>query len=297
MKAKYIIAVFILGLLPHLGQAEVPFAAKVNGEIIPLASFERVLGDLKKKWQQESVEELTPEKENVLKISLRTVLDQLIEVELISQAAKDMGFSISEKEIREKINEVKKGFPSAKEFHRSLGEQGITLEDIEEGVKKQILSQKITDQLTKNIKISKRKIKQFFEHNRANFSRPEQIRVWRITAENEEEINEKLNQEPKVWEDLGYIERGELSKKSEKDVFSLKPNEISNIIKEKDGYHIYKAGEHLPAQETKLKSVRSLIENFLLQEKAQSIWERWLEDQREKAAIEYHPDLTWIVDD
>ena len=78
--------------------------------------------------------------------------------------------------------------------------------------------------------------------------------------------------------DLGWIVRGQIPE-FEKEVFSLEPGTLSDVIKTQYGFHIVKVHEHQRAHQQALKQVRNQILPLITQEKAR----RAAEDRVQKA--------------
>ena len=146
-----------------------PYAAKVNGQMVPLTSFERVVNELKTKWRPHEIAKLKPAEEAELKQNLRTVLDQMIDSLLIAQGAKQMGISVTDQEVKDKFEAIKKSFPAPRDFYSSLNKQNVTLPDFRAGVKDQLLRQNISTRLTADMKIPEEKVRRFFEQNKNDF--------------------------------------------------------------------------------------------------------------------------------
>lgn len=159
--------VFLLN--QHTAARSIPYAAKVNGQMVPLTSFERVVNELKSKWRPHEIAKLKPAAIAELKQTLRTVLDQMIDAQLIAQSAKQMGISVTDQEVKDKVEAIKKSFPTPRDFYSSLNKQNVTLPDFKAGIKDQLLRQKITSRRTVDMKISEEKVRRFFEQNRNDF--------------------------------------------------------------------------------------------------------------------------------
>ena len=78
--------------------------------------------------------------------------------------------------------------------------------------------------------------------------------------------------------DLGWIVRGQIPE-FEKEVFSLEPGTLSDVIKTQYGFHIVKVHEHQRVHQQALKQVRNQILPLITQEKAR----RAAEDRVQKA--------------
>jgi len=97
--------------------------------------------------------------------------------------------------------------------------------------------------------------------------------------------------------DLGYFPRGMMVKEFEEAAFSLKPGELSTVVRTQFGFHIIKAEDVKQERTQSLDEVRKSIESTLRDQKAQELAERSAEEafyimykggEMEKVADEYH---------
>jgi len=89
--------------------------------------------------------------------------------------------------------------------------------------------------------------------------------------------------------DLSYFKRGTLSKELEDQVFALKPGEVTEVIRTKQGYVILQATEHQMAGIPTLKEVEPRIQDALYMQKLQPALRVYLTTLREQAYIDYKP--------
>jgi len=89
--------------------------------------------------------------------------------------------------------------------------------------------------------------------------------------------------------DLSYFKRGTLAKELEDKVFSLKPGEITEVIRTKQGYIILQATEHQMAGIPTLKEVEPRIQDALYMQRLQPALRAYLTTLREQAFIYIKP--------
>src|SRR5579859_2822673 len=83
--------------------------------------------------------------------------------------------------------------------------------------------------------------------------------------------------------DLSYFKRGTLSKELEDKVFALKANEVTDVIRTKQGYVILQVTEHQMAGIPPLKVVEPRIQDALYMQKLQPALRAYLTTLREEA--------------
>jgi peptidyl-prolyl cis-trans isomerase SurA len=86
--------------------------------------------------------------------------------------------------------------------------------------------------------------------------------------------------------DLQRFKRGELSKELEDKVFALKPGEVTDVIRTKQGYVILQATDHQAAGIPTLKEAEPRIQDALYMQKLQPALRAYLGTLREEAYID-----------
>ncbi|MCM8782960.1 MAG: SurA N-terminal domain-containing protein, partial [Candidatus Omnitrophica bacterium] len=163
------------------------------------------------------------------------LLEKLIEDRLILQEARRQKLDVDKNLLQRKMNEIKKRYPEEKEFQRALNIQGLTLADIENKIKEQLL---IYNAIEKNIKskivVYPQEVTAYYQANPNQFMEPEKReftvavftdqaqaeQVWRLLKEsNLEELRRDFSFEIK---ELNAVMKGQLKEKFDEVVFSLK---------------------------------------------------------------------------
>jgi len=89
--------------------------------------------------------------------------------------------------------------------------------------------------------------------------------------------------------DLGYFKRGMLAKELEDKTFALKPGEITDAIRTKQGFVILQATEHQQAGIAELKQVENQIQEKLYYTKLEPALKDYFKKLREDAYIDVKP--------
>jgi peptidyl-prolyl cis-trans isomerase SurA len=89
--------------------------------------------------------------------------------------------------------------------------------------------------------------------------------------------------------DLGYFKRGTLAKELEDTTFNMKPGEVSNVIRTKQGFVILKVTEHQQAGLPPLKQIEPQIQDAIYYQKLQPALRAYLTKLREDAYIDIKP--------
>jgi peptidyl-prolyl cis-trans isomerase SurA len=89
--------------------------------------------------------------------------------------------------------------------------------------------------------------------------------------------------------DLGYFKRGSLAKELEDKTFAMKPGEVSDAIRTKQGFVILKVGEHQQAGVPPLSQIEGRVQDALYMQKLQPALRAYLQKLREEAYIDIKP--------
>lgn len=291
--------------------AEEEFAAKVNDEIISKESFNLAVDVTAKQMSEHDQLNLHSEEGQLAFLETRkTILDEMVNNLLLVQAAKRMKIFVSESEIDTKIEALRKSFPSQKVFEEALAEEGLIAGDLRKGILQQILHEKITDALTKEIKISDREVSRYYKTHPSQFFQPQKVQTSHILVEDRsvaEDIMKKLSQGESFAKlakqysidplssgnggDLGFIEPDQMPKEFDRVLFHMKPGDISSIIRTDFGFHIIKCGEIIPPKKIATETTTEKIRNFLRQERQRDLFDRWFERIKNDARVEINPDV------
>ncbi len=106
-----------------------------------------------------------------------------------------------------------------------------------------------------------------------------------------EDLAKKYSDGPSAKDggDLSLFKRGTLSKELEDKVFALKPGDVTEVIRTKQGYVILQVTEHQMAGIPTLKEVEPKIQDALYMQKLQPALRVYLTTLREQAYIDYKP--------
>ncbi|MGD9043075.1 MAG: peptidylprolyl isomerase [Desulfobacterales bacterium] len=287
--------------------------AVVNGTVITHGEFDRVLNyELKRAAQsgQPIQDAQMPQIEN-------NVLDGLIVGELLFQETRKQGIEVKPETVAEQLAVVKQRFPSEAEFNKALEENNLTESKIKADIKRDMAIQQLLDkEVDQKIQISDDESKTFYDTNPQLFQQPEQVKASHILikvaedapdeqkAEARKKINE-IQQKVKKGEDfaelakthsegpsaprggeLGFFGRGQMVKPFEDAAFDLKPNETSDVVETRFGYHLIKVSDKQPAKKIAYADVKDRINKHLKDQKLRTERQLYFEKLKKDAKIE-----------
>jgi len=102
-----------------------------------------------------------------------SVLNELIDKQILLAHASHAGISVSEAEVDTKVAELRSPY-SEEEFEKKLRDQGLELGDLRQEVRQNlIVNRLINKEITSRIVVRDSEIREYFERNKANFNVPE----------------------------------------------------------------------------------------------------------------------------
>jgi len=180
----------------------------------------------------------------------RKILENLIERELIFQAARTRGLTISEEEFDARLNAVKSEYESLADFNAMMGKRGIKGPAFRRELRAQMLLDKLVEQIGK---VTEEDARAYYDDHLGVYQAPERRHVHAIIAEDAEEAYQARQQVAggadfdTVAADIGtemagdweWLKKGDLRNPLIRETtFSLKPGDVSNPIFVDDQYYV-----------------------------------------------------------
>ena len=243
------------------------------------------------------------------KVFQSTSLSFLIEKKLQLQAAKKKGVSVTDAEVDEALNDIRKmnNFNSEEEMKEALLKEGISIEDYKREITEQLIILKVVNREVKSkITVSDKDVENYYQSHNDYFKIQESIRIGYVNvpvkfSDSEEEVQKALrkitgilgdlNNNVSISElkrrypdtrdinfvsDLGFVKKGDLMPELENPAFSLKEGEISEVIKTSKGFYIIKKFGVKKTEYKPVDEVKDSIRDAVFQEKSESAYKEWL---------------------
>ena len=313
-KFAVLILLYAVLLFPACLKAEIVdgIVAVVNNEVVTQVELNAILLPIYTQYKSTYSDEELLKKIDEAK---KNILYQLIEDKLILQEAHKIGMPATDEEVAERLEQIKSQFSSSQEFKSALASQGLTVVDLKEKYREQIMIKKMVNrEVRSRVSVTPIEIALFYEKNEDDFNLPAQVKVMTIMirkseadpesntdslkkikmielkmAEGEDftKLAREYSQDPSAVDggDMGYIGKGQMMKKIDEVIFSLQPGEISETIETPVGYHVFKIVEVKEAGAESFDEARMQIENYLFQEKAKERFDEWMTNLKENAYI------------
>ncbi len=291
--------------------------ARVNNQIITRAEYLRSKDQLKQEAQQQdpaNADKIVAEKD-------KDVLRDLIDQQLLLEKGKDLGIT-ADTEVIKRLDEMRKEMKleSMEDLEKAAQSQGISFEDFKQNLKNQIITQQvISKEVGSRMSISKEELQAFYDAHKSQMEQPEQVRLSELLVSTEkkdpatpeaqqvaaaqakaddllaqirkgaafDEIAKKNSDGPTAAQggDLGYFKRATLAKELEDKTFAMKPGEVSDVIRTKQGFVILKVTEHQQAGVPPLGQIEGRVQDAIYMQKLQPALRAYLQKLREDAYI------------
>jgi parvulin-like peptidyl-prolyl isomerase len=279
---------------------ESSIVAKVNGSAITIADLDAEIdkilptvsyhGSVSKEAREEFREQ---------------ALDRLVDRELQYQDARAKGLKPDSGQVKKRMSDMRGQFPSKKEYQKALEQAGLTESQLKLQVEKEVLvEQHIESTVTGPARMSGEDLKEYYTRNTAKFVQPETVHVRILSVKDEKKAREayaritggetfgsvagRMSEDNYRIKggDIGSIHRGRLLPELEQAAFSLKPGEVSDVIKAENIWFILKVEESSPARQLALDEVKDKLRKELETKRAKEIMNQWMTGLKSKAKIE-----------
>jgi len=297
--------------------------AIVNDEIITLHEVNRESQPLIREAEKKS-----PIDAAVRTQIRRAALEHLIEKRLLDQKIKELNIKVSDEEIKQAIDDVKRqnNMASQEVLVSALASQGLTFEQYRKQLQEQIEKLKLVSlEVRAKIQVGDTEVREYYEANRAKYTEEETFRARHIffktsekapaedikrtmntalmvlaeakSGKNFEELAKSYSEDPAARKDggaLGAFKKGDMMPELEAAIVTMKPGEVSELVYTPAGFHIIKLEDRASGKMKPFESVKAEIEDTLYRKKSEERFGQWAKELRAKASIEMK-DLTGLL--
>jgi parvulin-like peptidyl-prolyl isomerase len=253
--------------------------ATVNGEPITLAEFQRQAFDTQRYFVEQGVDPNTEDGQRQLLVLRRMVLDDMINQELIEQAATDLQITVSDEEVAASIQKTIDELGGPDPFEASLSAAGTTRADVEAMERTSLIGQKVLEHISADVPTTAE-----FVHARHILCSSEEACQAALQRLEAGEAFDAVAREVSTDEtskqrggDLDWVSRGMLpSSQLEDALFALAVGQRSGVVQTDFGHHVIEMLERDPERTLSEDQRYSLREKHLLD---------WLAERRESSEI------------
>jgi peptidyl-prolyl cis-trans isomerase SurA len=288
---------------PHLASAHLQdrIVAIVNSELIMLSDVQREFGAEQERLTRTHRGTDLAQR---LKTAEYMALTKLIERKLQLQEAKAKKVEVSDIEVKQAIEQMKRQGTSPSPTSPS---------DLQT-VRDQLVLMRVADQhIRGNIMVGDSELKRYYQEHRDRFALSEEYELSQILirphssdgladaltkarrAMNDLKRGEKFEDVAREYSDgdnalqggrLGVVRQGELIPVIDQAIARLVPGGISDIIESPEGIQILRMDDRKPKRFRKYEEVRRELQDLVYQQKSEDMYQAWLVQLKNKSYIE-----------
>jgi len=247
----------------------IPLVAMVNGEAIALAEFKaELMRYLAAQGEDSSLEDAQ---------ARETVLNDLINQKLLAQAAHQKGFVVDEKSLQTHLEGLIEQVGGEHSLEEWIQTQGYSKESFESALRQSIEAAWMRDQIISEVPVT---ADQVHARQILVYDQEEARQVMRELQSGKDFASLIALHDPQTLGDLGWFPRGYLvDPKLDDAAFSLQPENYSEIIETRVGFHILQVIERDPAR---------LLDPDALLVMQEAALKTWIETRRSQSEIVIH---------
>ena len=277
----------------------------INNEKVTSKQFKNMLVAQKKIFKVQNIQELKPEELSWFK---NRVLDEIVKQTLLAQEIAKSNITINQNELNEVLEQEREGYIEGT-LEKALALEKISKNEWENLIKNMLLTKKlIQEHVNSKVSVSEKEMREYFDKS-DEFHKKEQVKALHIMVESEEEIREVQNEirrkqksfsnlakeyslgpEGLQGGDLGYFEAGQMPEEFD-DVFELKINKVSDIIRTPYGFHLFKVVDKIKERKMEFEESKSRIKKILLQNLQDKAFQHWFLELKRNARIDIKYDV------
>lgn len=249
-------------------------AAVVNGVSIPIDTVQQRFDSVRRDPQL--AQQLAADEDGSFKARVQArLLSQMIQAELLSQAAEEIGIEITEADIDAERDVIVEQVGGQEAFEQIVEDNALSEEDIRGQIRDLIVERKVEESLSEDMEVSNAEVRAYYEENKG--TRYDRVRASHILVQTKEEADavmgrlqagedfaalaQQLSQDPGSGQqggDLGEFTRGRLVPEFEEAAFNAEIGELVGPIQTEFGWHVIKVtGRTNPTFEEVREEIRT----------------------------------------
>ncbi len=300
---------------PYGGVTVEDIIARVNDQIITRSDYERAMKELDDEARQHgaTMQQISEAHRDLL----RNQIDQ----QLWLSKGKELGIT-GETELINRLNEIRKQYNlgSLEDLEKAAKEQGVSYEDFKANIRNQIITQQVMrDEVGRHISFTPGEVQRYFDDHKQQYIQPESERLSEILVgipadatdaqvtaiqAKADDIVAKLKagadfaslaksssegQTAAQGGDLGTYKKGQLAQVFEDATFGKPTGTVTEPIRTKQGFVIFKIMQHNGGGMPEFKDVEQQVEQDYYESKMEPAIRDYLTKMREDAYIDIKP--------
>ncbi|MFM8470627.1 MAG: peptidylprolyl isomerase [Limisphaerales bacterium] len=248
--------------------------------------------------------------------------DRLIVVEVLKRKAAPEDKAKGKATAAKMLADFVKQAGSEDAFKRQVLAMGMTPESfVTQFTERAVVEEVVNREVREKVPITPQQVQKFYDENPKRFEQPETVRAAHILLATRDlttnadlspeqqkaqlDLANALLKRARAGEDFGKLAkefsqdpgskerggeyvfpRGQMAMEFETAAFSMRPNQISDVVTTKFGHHIIKVLERNPAGKVPFEKVKDRIRDGLLQEESDKQLPAYLDKLKKEAGVE-----------
>ncbi len=238
----------------------------------------------------------------------RQLMNYLVQRAEFAQKANSLGITISDKQVSDRLAQIKKQFFGGSEsrYRQQLKQQGLSEEQVHGIIQAQLVSDAIFKRVTAGVKVPDKDVQDYYNAHKVQYGVPASRDVRHILVKTKAQADKiyaqlkaggnfaalakRFSQDPgsKATGGKLTVSKGQTVPPFDKVAFSLKTGELSPPVKTQFGWHIIQALSAVkPAKTTPFSQVKASIQQQLLQQKRNEAMTTWVNDTKKSFKVRY----------
>ncbi len=254
-------------------------AAKVNGQGIPLALYQREAEQGRLALVAQGIDFNSDQGKEALKALNEQALGQLIDNVIVEQAAKQENVAVRDQDVNDRIQQMIDDAGGRDQFNQYLKETQMSMDDLCVQLRASAFGEVMLERVTAAIptKVEQVHVAQILVNSQADGDKVlAQLKAGKKFADLAKEFSQDTETKDNGG-DLGWLPKGMMPPEFEAAAFQLPAGQTSGVIKTALGFHIIQVIAHEQARE---------LEPDMLQNQKQQAFLAWLDAKRNQAKIE-----------
>ncbi len=284
------------------GNTATAAVAVVNGTPIPYTAFYQVYFNTLQQQQLYG----QPISGQMLGQIQYYALDQLINQQLLFQAAEKAKIKVEEAAVNERYQAIQDSYSSKELFEEDLRNSGLTADSLKTILRDSLKIEQLQAEILKDVQVTEAEIKEAFEEVNARhiLIRPEddsdgakeaarrqaeQLLAELAAGADFAELAKEHSDDPgsgAAGGELGWFGRGRMVEPFEKAAFAAAVGEIVGPVESQFGYHIIQVTDRKEAEGDEFEQAKEDLRQQLLQQKNRERLNKWFAEVKAEAKIE-----------
>lgn len=312
------LAAVLVSVAPARAEVVSRFVMRINDEVATLRDYELLKAELEEAILNRPDLTLQQRRDALAELGERVYRNMYEDLLLVSRA-RQLGITVTEQDIDEQIARIRERMEltSDEDFQRALDSSGLTLAQLREQTRKNILSQAVLGrEVYANIEIDEEILRRYYRDHPEQFTIPEKLRLRELIVL--EEPNSEAEERRRLAElirgevlggrpldevaaarsaegvtsgliDIGWVSAGDLAPELEEAVWGLELNRLSEPIEGRGGTHLVEVLERQPPTLRPYSDVADRIRTFERERRAAEQVEDYFAKLEDQAFIRLDP--------